>query len=264
MVARKVPKALAPNLALDHIRDLIAEKFKGKKIRVYEAGGGSLSILPLSSLDHPVISVVDIDETQLRNNNYAEVKVLGDIQTYTFPANSFDLVVCKEVIEHLDSPDQAIRKFHDALAPGSLMFIAAPNPASLSGFVTKYSPHWFHVWFYRVILRRRNAGQPGQPPFPTVYHRIVHPAALINFCKKLGFSVVYFTEVTGWNYLNIREARPIFGRLIYAAVGMLNFFTFGRRDLRNSDYLALFEKDPTVGAIESSPQAASAPNRTFT
>ena len=238
-------KAPHPNLALDHVRNLIADRFKGKKIRVYEAGGGSLSILPLALLDHPTISVVDIDETQLRNNNYADVKVLGDIQTYSFPPNSFDLVVCKEVIEHLDSPDQAIRQFRDALAPGGILFIGAPNPASLSGIVTKYSPHWFHVWFYRVILRRKNAGRPGQPPFPTVYHRIVHPTSLVDFCNELGFSVIYFSEVAGWNYLNIRQARPFFGRLIYAAVGALNILTLGRRDLRNSDYLALFEKNPT-------------------
>jgi 2-polyprenyl-3-methyl-5-hydroxy-6-metoxy-1,4-benzoquinol methylase len=257
MATRKMAKALSPNLALDHIRDLIAERFRGRKIRVYEAGGGSLSILPLSLLDHPTISVVDIDEIQLRNNSYADFKILGDIQTYSFPPNSFDLVVCKEVIEHLDSPDQAIRMFRDALAPGGILFIGAPNPASLSGFVTKYSPHWFHVWFYRVILRRKNAGQPGQPPFPTVYHDIVHPIALIDFCKKLGFSVIYFSEVTGWNYLNIREARPIFGRLFYAAVGMLNILTFGRRDFRNSDYLVLFEKEPTLGTLERSNRSAS-------
>jgi SAM-dependent methyltransferase len=242
MQEAKMTKALSPNLALNHIRDVIADRFREKKIRIYEAGGGSVSILPLSRLDHPIISVVDLDEAQLRNNTYADVKILGDIQAYSFPPNSFDIVVCKEVIEHLDYPDQAIRQFHDALAPGGILFIGAPNPASLSGFVTKYTPHWFHVWFYRMVLRRQNAGEPGHPPFPTIYHRIVHPVALTDFCTRLGFSVVYFSEVTGWNYLNIREARPILGRLLYAAVGMLNIFTLGRRDLRNSDYLVLFEK----------------------
>ena len=255
--ARQVAKALSPNLALDRIRELIADRFRGRKIRVYEAGGGSLSMLPLASLDHPAISVVDIDETQLRNNSYANIKILGDIQTYSFPPNSFDLVVCKEVIEHLDSPDQAIRQFHGALGPGGILFIGAPNPASLSGFVTKYSPHWFHVWFYRVVLRRKNAGRPGQPPFRTVYHRIVHPITLVDFCKKLGFSVIYFSEVTGWSYYLIRETRPVFGRLLYAAVGILNILTLGRRDLRNGDYFVVFEKVLTLGTVES--RTASGP-----
>lgn len=235
--------ALPPDLAIDRIRRLIADRFRGKKIRVYEAGGGSLSILPLSLLDQPTISVVDIDETQLRNNSYADVKILGDIQTQSFPPNSFDLVVCKDVIEHLNSPDQAIRKFNDALAPGGLLLIGAPNPGSISGFITKYSPHWFHIWFYRVVLRRKNAGEPGRPPFRTVYHRVVHPRALIDFCAKLGLSVNYFTETTGWVFFNIKEKRPIFGRLLYAAVGILNILTLGRRDLRNGDYFAIFERN---------------------
>jgi len=235
-------KAVAPELALGSIRQLIIDRLQEQTIRVYEAGGGSVSILPASLLDHSTISVVDIDETQLRNNAYAAVKILGDIQTYSFPESSFDLVLCKEVIEHLDSPDQAIKKFRDALSPGGLLFISAPNPSSLSGLVTKYSPHWFHVWFYRTVLGRKNAGEAGQPPFPTVYHRLVDPIALINFCKGLGLSVIYFSEVTGWTYSNIRKVRPVLGRVLYAAVGMLNFFTLGRRDLRNGDYLVLFEK----------------------
>jgi SAM-dependent methyltransferase len=227
------------------------DRFRGRKIRVYEAGGGSLSILPLSSLDHPTISVVDIDETQLRNNSYADVKILGDIQTYSFPPNSFDLVVCKEVIEHLDSPDQAIKRFRDALAPGGILFIGAPNPASLSGLVTKYSPHWFHVWFYRLVLRRKNAGQPGHAPFPTVYHPVVHPTALVDFCQRLGFSTVYFCEVANWTHL-VGQASPVFGRLLNAVVGTLNILTLGRRDFRNSDYMVVFEKGPALASGESS------------
>ena len=242
--------ALPPYLALAHIGKLIADKFRGRKIRVYEAGGGSLSILPLSSLGHPTISVVDIDEVQLRNNSYADVKILGDIQSHSFPPNSFDLVVCKDVIEHLDSPDQAIRQFYNALAPGGLLIIGAPNPASISGFITKYSPHWFHIWFYRFVLGRKNAGEAGQPPFRTVYHRIVDPMALIDFCAKFGFSVKYFTETTGWVFFNIKEKRPIFGRLLYAAVGILNILTLGQRDLRNGDYFVIFEKMPKISAAE--------------
>jgi 2-polyprenyl-3-methyl-5-hydroxy-6-metoxy-1,4-benzoquinol methylase len=246
-------KGSQPSVALSRVREFIIRRFSGRSIRIYEAGGGSLSILPLSSLTQPTITVVDIDETQLRNNRYAEVKILGDIQTYSFPPGSFELIVCNTVIEHLRQPDQAIKHFYEALAPGGLLFIGAPHPASLSGLVTKYSPHWFHVWFYKVALGRKNAGQPGQPPFRTVYHRIVHPHVLIDFCKALGFTVIHFDEVTGWVYHNVRERRPFIGQILWATVGMLNVFTFGRRDLRNGDYYAVFEKPVgTRGNIDKS------------
>ena len=255
----KATKGVAPDLALRRIQQLIRERCNTKNIRIYEAGGGSLSILPLTMLDRPRISVVDIDEAQLRNNNYADTKILGDIQTYTFPPGSFDLIICNTVIEHLDFPDRALGLFHSALAPGGLLLIGAPNPASLSGLVTKYSPHWFHVWFYRVILGRKNAGQPGQPPFRTVYHRVVHPTALINFCATLGFTAIYFNELTGWVYHNVRERRPFLGRLLFATVGMLNVFTLGRRDLRNGDYYVVFEKRlESAGNVDNSTASKSA------
>lgn len=242
MVRSNAARGLPPNVALARVREFIEKRCNARNIRIYEAGGGSLSILPLASLDRPAITVVDIDETQLRNNRYAEVKILGDIQTYSFPPNSFDLIVCNTVIEHLDHPDQAIKHFYEALAQGGVLFVGAPHPGSLSGLVTKYSPHWFHVWFYKFALGRKNAGQPGQPPFPTVYHPVVHPEALIDFCNNLGFALIHFDELTGWVYYNVREKRPFLGQVLFAAVGLLNVFTLGRNDLRNGDYYAVFEK----------------------
>ena len=38
------------------------------------------------------VTVVDIDEDQIRNNDYAQETILGDIQTYRFTPGSFDLV----------------------------------------------------------------------------------------------------------------------------------------------------------------------------
>jgi SAM-dependent methyltransferase len=54
-----------------------------------------------------------------------------------FPPDSFDLVVCHNVIEHLTSVDETIRQFHHAPAPDGLLFIGAPSPESLFGFLTK-------------------------------------------------------------------------------------------------------------------------------
>jgi hypothetical protein len=172
--------------------------------------------------------------------------------------------VCNTVIEHLEHPDLAIKHFCDALTPGGILFIGAPNPASLSGFVTRYSPHWFHVWFYRVILQRKNAGQPGQPPFPTIYNRIVHPTALIDFCENLDLKVIHFYELIGWSYFNIREKRPFFGRFLYAVVGMMNVFTLGRRDLRNGDYYVIFEKPASArGSVGCPAQSKSGNDMPF-
>jgi SAM-dependent methyltransferase len=232
----------SPGTARDKVQEFLADKLRGRSVRIYEAGGGSISIIPMPSLSNPTITVVDIDETQLRNNDYANTKILGDIQTYVFPPNSFDLIVCYNVIEHLPSVDQAIRQFHHALAPGGLLFVGAPNPASFYGIVTKYTPHWFHVWVYRVILRHKNAGKPGQLPFRTVYHPIVYPKALLPFCAQLGLRAIYFNLYIGSNYTSVRQSRPVIGWILNAVVSTMNALTFGRLKLAHGDYHVIFEK----------------------
>jgi SAM-dependent methyltransferase len=238
----KFRESVLPDVALRRVQQFLLDKFRGKSVRIYEAGGGSLSILPLASMDNPTISVVDIDETQLRNNQYAKNKILGDIQTYVFPPDSFDLVVCYNVIEHLTSVDQAIRQFHHALAPDGLLFIGAPNPQSLFGFVTKYTPHWFHVLFYRLVLRHKDAGKPGHLPFRTVYHPVVSPKALLDFCEQMGLEPIYFNLYIGSNYTTLRKTRPIIGWLVGAVLSAMNALTFGRLNLALGDYHAVFRK----------------------
>ena len=121
---RKSAQPMSPETALTRAQDLLIQALAGKSVRIYEAGGGSVSVLPLRSFDDYRITVVDIDDVQLQQNNYADEKILGNIETYDFPPDSFDLVVCHNVIEHLPAADQAMKKFYSALAPGGLVFVS--------------------------------------------------------------------------------------------------------------------------------------------
>src|SRR5665213_3846614 len=228
--------------SMQTVHRLITDRISPKGARIYEAGGGSASYVPQSILTNAHVTVVDIDRDQLQRNKYADVAVLGDIQTQAFPRDSFDLVVCYNVIEHLDSPDKAIRRFYDALAPGGLLFIAAPNPKSFSGWVTKITPHWFHVRYYRHVLGYKHAGQPGAVPFPTVFHRIVSPPTSVEFCSALGFNVLYFLEYKGMIYENMAQRRPVLGKLLNLTVQAANALVLWQKDLRNGDYHIVLEK----------------------
>jgi ubiquinone/menaquinone biosynthesis C-methylase UbiE len=228
--------------SLQTVHEILAKRFFGKNIRIYEAGGGSATFIQSNIRNDAEVTVLDIDKIQLQNNSYADKKILGDVQTYSFPPNSFDLIVCYNVIEHLDAPDQAIRLFFQALVPGGLLFIGAPNPNSFSGWVTRLTPHWFHVWYYRVILRRKSAGQPGNGPFRTVYHPVVSPKALINYCHRLGFQVVYFKEYQGDLLRQLTERRPLVGRILDMAIGVANALTLWQNELKNGDFHIVLEK----------------------
>jgi len=236
---------LAPALA--SVQNLLRDRFAGRAIRIYEAGGGSTSYLPPDLLSTADITMVDIDDTQLQNNQYARSKICGDIQLQRFPPRSFDLIACYNVIEHIERPDRAIDNFLEALAPGGLTFIAAPNPQSFSGLATRYTPHWFHVWFYRALLGCKDAGKPGNPPFPVVYHPLVSPQRLIEFCKSRGCRILYFRQFESSHLGTLRQKLPIVAGVLSAVIRALEIVS--RQNLRSGDFHIVIEKaaSPAVG-----------------
>jgi SAM-dependent methyltransferase len=211
-------------------------------LAIYEAGGGSTSFLPLSVLDRAYVTVVDIDEDQIRNNAYAQETILGDVQSYRFKRETFDLVICYNVIEHLPDVEAALLRFCDSLKQGGLILIGAPNPKSLSGVVTKYSPHWFHVWFYRHVRGDKKAGQPGQAPFPTHFHPLVTLSNLEAFANAHGLELIYRKEYESPRYPEMRARKPLFAALIDAAAAVLNALLPGKGDVRHGDYHVILRK----------------------
>ena len=212
------------------------------ELSIYEAGGGSTSFLPLKVLNRAHVTVVDIDEDQIRNNDYAQQAILGDIQTYRFKPNSFDLVICYNVIEHVPDVEAALLNFRESLKPNGMILIGAPNPRSLSGVVTKYSPHWFHVWFYRHVRGDKKAGLPGHAPFPTLFHPLVTLSNLEAFAEQHGLQMIYRKQYESPRYPEMRRRKPLFAAVVDAAAKVMNIFLPGKTDVRHGDYHVILRK----------------------
>jgi SAM-dependent methyltransferase len=224
------------------VHGILETRLPPNRLSIYEAGGGSTSFLPLDVLRRAHVTVVDIDEDQIRNNDYAQQAILGDIQTYRFPPGSFDLVICYNVIEHLADVEAALLGFCKSLKQGGLILIGAPNPKSLSGVVTRHSPHWFHVWFYRYVRGEKQAGQPGQPPFPTYFHPLVTLSNLENFAMAHGLQVIYRKQYESPRYPEMRARKPVFAALLDSAARVMNLLLPGSADVRRGDYHVILRK----------------------
>ncbi|SHG65655.1 class I SAM-dependent methyltransferase [Bradyrhizobium erythrophlei] len=246
--AAELPQALlelAPGEARDSllaVHGILGSRLPPARLSIYEAGGGSTSFLPLDVLRRAHVTVVDIDEDQIRNNDYAQEAILGDVQVHRFAPGSFDLVICYNVIEHLPDVEAALSRFCESLKQGGLMFIGAPNPNSLSGVVTKYSPHWFHVWFYRHVRGEKQAGQPGEPPFPTFFHPLVTLSNLEAYANAHGLEVTYLKEFESPRFPEMRTRKPALAALLDAAATVMNFLIPGKRDVRHGDYHVILRK----------------------
>ena len=224
------------------VHGILATQLPSTRLAIYEAGGGSTSFLPLDVLRRAHVTVVDIDEDQIRNNDYAQEAILGDIQTHRFAPDSFDLVICYNVIEHLPDVEAALLGFCQSLKQGGLILIGAPNPRSLSGVVTKYSPHWFHVWFYRYVRGDRKAGLPGQAPFPTFFHSLVTLSRLEAFAGSHGLQTIYRKEYESPRFPEMRVRKPLLAILVDIVAVVLNSVLPGRTDVRHGDYHMIFRK----------------------
>lgn len=236
---------LPPGEAFDSliaVHDILGDELPNSRLTVYEAGGGSTSFLPPDVMQRSDITVVDIDEEQLRKNDYADRTIRGDIQTYRFAPESFDLVICYNVLEHVPDVQAALLGFCESLKQHGLILIGAPNPNSLSGVVTKYTPHWFHVWFYRHVRGDMDAGKPGEAPFPTFFHPLVSLSKLDAFAKTHGLEVIYCREYESPRFPEMRARKPMLAALVDAAAAVVNCLLLRKTDVRHGDYHVILRK----------------------
>lgn len=224
---------------------------QGRTLRVLEAGAGSRSHIRLG----PSVQLVGIDicQEQLDNNPELHEKILGDIQTYPLQPSSFDIIFCWDVLEHLEHPDKAMENFLRSIREGGMIVVGAPVVNSIKGMVTKYTPHWFHVWVYRRILGNKNAGKPGHVPFPTFLKYSMSPRSLQRFAQENQLAVEYLELYEEKVQVRVKKKHWIFN-LAYTVVGpLLKVATLGYVNPDITDFTMVLRRAPqtTLPAAQS-------------
>src|SRR5262249_21366125 len=143
---------------------------------------------------------------------------------------------------HVPDVEAALNGFCEALRPGGLLLIGAPNPRSLSGVVTKYTPHWFHVWYYRQVKGDKRAGLPGQPPFPVFYHPLVTPSKMEAFAAVRGLEAIYRRAYESPRFPEMRARTPLLAAGLDMLSSALNLILPKQVDVRHGDYHVILRK----------------------
>jgi 2-polyprenyl-3-methyl-5-hydroxy-6-metoxy-1,4-benzoquinol methylase len=142
-----------------------------ESLNVLEAGCGAKSNLDLKSC---AVIGIDISQNQLDRNRSLQVKICADLHTYENEAwrHGVDLIVCWDVLEHLETPRRVLEKFREWTKPevGRLV-LALPNPQSLKGYVTKHSPFVLHKLFYRIVHGKPRNIRESLVPFRVSFCR---------------------------------------------------------------------------------------------
>jgi SAM-dependent methyltransferase len=162
-------------------------------LEILEAGCGQRWPLHLPDVSFRLTGI-DLDPEALRIRETVQrdlhQAIVGDICTADLAPGTFDVIYSSFVLEHIADAPRALANFARWLAPGGLLLLRIPDRSSAYGLITRLTPHWFHVAFYRYYLGNPNAGTPGHGPYPTLYHPVVSRPGLRRFGASHGLSVV--------------------------------------------------------------------------
>jgi len=116
---------------------------------VLDVGAGSAPYRTLfAHCNYKTHDFSQLSKSQLRGKNgYFEIDYVSDIVSIPVENESFDFILCTEVIEHVPYPIEAIKEISRVLKPGGKLFITAPLGSGLHQepyhYYGGYTPYWY-------------------------------------------------------------------------------------------------------------------------
>jgi len=208
-------------------------------LRVLEAGCGSTSQITIEPAWH--MTGIDLSERQLSENTLLDEKILGDIETYRWEPESFDLIVCWDVIEHLHNPGKALENLFGAMSQGGLLVLAFPHILSIKGLVTKLTPFSVASAFYRHAFgETREITERTQ--FPTYMRFSILPGNITSLARKHGLEVCYQYLYEGPVQRYFRALSRVADAAFFVVDYLLRAMTFGRFCPNHTDCILILRK----------------------
>lgn len=213
-------KSMSGPTDMDPIKKLqnkVNQLLAGKQsLKLLEVGCGSKSHL---QFENAYVVGLDISSKQLDRNKGISERIQGDIQYYDLAKYGFDVIVCWDVLEHLEYPEKAIHNFFNGLRSDGILILAAPNPLSFWGLVTKYTPNIFHLWYYKYILGSKYAGKEDVGPFRVYMKRSMSPKEIIKLARSHEQKMVYLDIYEGKLQRKLREKYK-FAKWLFQLISM--------------------------------------------
>lgn len=212
----------------------------GEPLRILEAGCGTWTSLPRDAI-RCVLTGIDKDKTALNARTDLDVIVEGDLRDVDLEFNQFDAIYCSFVLEHIYGAREIIVRFFQWLKPGGIVILRIPDRNHVHSFIARMSPYWFHVFFYRRILRVEQAGKPGFPPYPTCFDSIISCKGIRKFCETNGVAV---RAEYGSGFYN--PGKGLFRLLIVLITRIIGILSLGSLSYRTGWLLYVLQKGETA------------------
>lgn len=165
--------------------------------RVLDAGAGSSPYRHLfSHCRYETQDFAQLKGEQLRHGKYAAIDYICDITAIPVPTDTFDAVLCTEVLEHHPEPIKVVAELARVLKPGGILLLTAPLGSGIHQepyhYYGGYTPYW-----YRRFL-------------PDAGFGLVEISANAGSLRHIGQETIRFAQMT----------RP-FGGLLPVGISLL-------------------------------------------
>jgi 2-polyprenyl-3-methyl-5-hydroxy-6-metoxy-1,4-benzoquinol methylase len=139
--------------------DVLPARLEG--LRLLDAGCGTGRFSAIAAARGARVTALDVGERLLAK--VAEKcdceRVVGSVERLPFADESFDVVLCSEVVEHLRSPRAGVGELARVVRPGGRLVLTTPNrawlPALLLASALRMRPYeGIENWVWPRALRR--------------------------------------------------------------------------------------------------------------
>ncbi len=167
--------------------------YEDQNNRMLDIGSGSGMLSTLYSSRGWKVTSLDFNDKlkDLYRNNDKVTFVTGDAFHPDFPANTFDLIVASQILEHLSDPIGALRNWHSILKSGGKLIIAMPNFSAFNRLI--FHGYWFggisaphHLSFFNIESFKKLISSLGfKTPF---YSDVFFPSFGRSLMQKMGIN----------------------------------------------------------------------------
>jgi 2-polyprenyl-3-methyl-5-hydroxy-6-metoxy-1,4-benzoquinol methylase len=135
--------------------------------------------------------------------------IRADLNHLPFPAESFDLVFSRSVLEHLEDPSQTFRELSRVVKPGGRLVLVTPNKYDYASVIARLTPNRLHSLFLKGTV-----GDEVYDNFPT-YFRCNTRRAIQKAIRNTGLELKTVEYIRHYPYYLMFSVPLYYAGLLY-------------------------------------------------